>query len=372
MKDKPIYLKGLNGIRAIASIAVVVSHVTLKLDLFGLDAHILGYKANGDPKSYDLAGYGVSMFFALSGFLITYLLLLEKEKKPISIKKFYFRRILRIWPLYYAYMILCFICYFIFDIGTHLESTYFYLFYAANIPFILGKELFLLGHFWSLAVEEQFYMFWPWLNKLRIGLLKNIIFVLVFLLIGSKLILHFVFPGTIAELTIHVTRFHCMLIGCYASILYFEKHPFFIKVTTSKIAQLIAWGVIILVATNSFHLASVVDNEIISFITVLIILGQITHNGIISLENKVCNFLGKISYGIYVIHPIIIFLCTKFLYPQTGINWLNYVVVYLGIVGLTVLTSFLSFNYFERVFLKLKSKKYTVIHSTSDASNAKD
>lgn len=370
MGSKPIYLKGLNGIRAIASIAVVISHITLSLELFGLDSHIFGTNDKGDPKSYELAGYGVSMFFALSGFLITYLLLLEKEKKKISIKKFYFRRILRIWPLYYAYMIGCFVVYYFFNLSENLSSTYYYLFYAANIPFILGKELLFLGHFWSLAVEEQFYMFWPWLSKLKLSFLKKITLLLIVVLISTKLILHFLVSDSIAELAIHVTRFHCMLMGCYAAILFYEKNELFRQFITHQYTQLAAWICFGLVAINRFHIASVIDNEILSGITIMIIMGQITGKGLISLERKGLDFLGKISYGVYVIHPLLIFLFSKFLFVSTGYTWLNYSIVYGSIISATILLAFISFRYFESLFLKLKKKKYTVIESSSGMKSA--
>ncbi len=363
MSEKIIYLRGLNGIRAIASIAVVISHVSLELSAFGLDEYIFGVAQDGSPKSYTLAGYGVSMFFALSGFLITYLLMLEKSKVGISIKKFYWRRILRIWPLYYGYMLLCFLCYFIFDLSVYWKSTPYYLFFAANVPFILGRELFLLGHFWSLAVEEQFYMFWPWLNKIKISSLKWIVLWMIVLLIGAKLVLHFIFPGSILESVLHVTRFHCMLMGCLAALLYFEKRKFFLTFTTHAFMQLLAWLAMCIVVLNRFHVASVIDNELITLVTILIIMGQITEKGGLSLENKLFNFLGKISYGVYVIHPIIIFLCTKFLLIQTGLQWLDYALVYSIILVLTIVVSYVSFNYFENIFLSIKKKKFTVIPS---------
>src|SRR6478735_4462608 len=92
-----IHLKGLNGIRAIAALAVVFSHLGLSQLDFGIPT----------KNSIDLAGYGVSIFFSLSGFLITYLLLIEKERfGDIQIRQFYVRRILRIWPLYYFYLLI--------------------------------------------------------------------------------------------------------------------------------------------------------------------------------------------------------------------------------------------------------------------------
>ena len=168
-----VYLPGLNGLRAIAALAVVVSHITLSLDQFGLNSNVFGTDINGSPKGLDLAGDGVTIFFALSGFLITFLFLKEKENGSISIKKFYVRRILRIWPLYYLF--------------------------------------------------------------------------------------------------------------------------FFIPI-------------------NRFHIASVADQDLIAIISVVLITGQVTRkNYIINLENKACDFIGKISYGMYVIHPLLIFFMKKYL-----------------------------------------------------------
>src|SRR4051812_30029422 len=105
MSAKLIHLSGLNGIRAIAAFGVVMAHITLSLGDFHLSPILFYTIKNGKVHGWSLAGFGVSMFFALSGFLITYLLLLEKEKRPIHIRNFYVRRALRIWPLYYLYLI---------------------------------------------------------------------------------------------------------------------------------------------------------------------------------------------------------------------------------------------------------------------------
>ena len=122
MNSKSIYFPGLNGIRAVAAIAVVISHITIALKDFGLDPHIFGTFDDGKPKGYILAGYGVSVFFVLSGFLITYLLISEKDSHSIDIKKFYIRRILRIWPLYYLYLIIAVITIIIFRFELNIKS----------------------------------------------------------------------------------------------------------------------------------------------------------------------------------------------------------------------------------------------------------
>jgi len=246
MEKKTIYLPGLNGIRAIAAIAVVISHITLSLKDFGLNPHIFGTYSDGNPRTLDLAGYGVSMFFALSGFLITYLLFKEKEINQVNIKKFYLRRILRIWPLYYTYFFICFIIYFIFNVDFSQKSSLYYLFYSANIPFVLGGTLPFLAHFWSLGVEEQFYMFWPWINKLRLKQITIFSILSIILLIGAKTYLHIFTPDTILERFIHVTRFHCMMIGALGAVVYYNKSAFILKIATNKIVQLICWGIIFL------------------------------------------------------------------------------------------------------------------------------
>ena len=158
------HLKGLNGIRAIAALSVVITHVVQGLEMFGLPR----------MRGLEIAGYGVTMFFTLSGFLITYLLLLEKEKyKDVNIKQFYIRRILRIWPLYYLYLLLSLVALFIYDSQVLNGNVIFYVLLLANVPFILGVQIPVIGHFWSLGVEEQFYLFWPWVVKKSKKLFKS-------------------------------------------------------------------------------------------------------------------------------------------------------------------------------------------------------
>jgi len=115
---------------------------------------------------------------------------------------------------------------------------------------------------------------------------------------------------------------------------------------------------------NRYHIASFIDNEILTVVTVIIILGQITKTSPLSLENESFDFLGKISYGIYVIHPLLIFLYSKILSNITTYDGLNYLIVYSTILGTTILLSHLSYKYFESKFLKIKERKFSVIRSS--------
>ncbi len=361
-----MHLSGLTGLRSIAALAVVWSHITLALSDFNLNPLLFGKNDDGSPKGLLLAGFGVSIFFALSGFLITYLLLVERESKTINVFSFYIRRMLRIWPVYYTYVVVCLLTYLFFNIPFNTTSLFYYLFFSANIAFIINQPLPFLAHFWSIGVEEQFYIFYPWFFKWRSKLL-GIFEVMILFLIIVKLGFWFLEKKTgnnLPLLALHVSRFHCMLIGGVGAILYYEKKKWFLDLSTSLFVQLGCWIVIFLVAINVFHIVSILDNELISIVTVIIIIGQITRtNYIVDLEHKVFEFLGNISYGIYVIHPIIIFYSAKLLKGYVTDSMLGYVFIYSLVTLMTVLVAYMSYEFFEKRFLKFK-KRFMIVDTS--------
>lgn len=366
-----IYFSGLNGLRAIAAIAVLFSHTTLALKNFGLDSYVFGKYADGSPKATLLAGYGVSIFFAISGFLITYLLIKEKEKKPIQIKKFYIRRILRIWPLYFVYLIIVILTLSYFNIDFNSSSILYYIFLSANIPFVLGTSIELLAHYWSLGVEEQFYLFWPNFIKHSSKILKSSIILALFLLL-LKVIIYFLSKKfaflEIPFMLIQTTRFQCMIIGGIGAILYSQKHQLFLQFFNHKISQFIAWIVILLVTINEFHVISIIDNEIVSVIALILIIGQIEKkNRLINLEYSILDFLGKISFGIYVIHPLIIFYLSRIIQFKNH-DTINYIYIYCLTAIITIIIATISFKFFEKPILNLK-RTFAVIKSKSSMSD---
>ncbi|MCD6067385.1 MAG: acyltransferase [Bacteroidetes bacterium] len=365
-----VYFPGLNGLRAIAALAVLFSHSTLGLQFFGLDLYIFGKYEDGSPKATLLAGFGVSMFFAISGFLITLLLLKEKDWQQISIKKFYIRRILRIWPLYFLYLGIVLLTLSLNQISFEKTSFIYYLLLSANIPFVFGGALEFAGHYWSLGVEEQFYLFWPHIIKSTKNILK-ICILLGTALIVFKLIIYVLskkHPALELIYTfIHVTRFQCMIIGGIGGILYFRKHKL-IGLLNLRIVQLAAWIIIVLAAVNRFHLISVLDSEFISLVTLCIITGQIEQkNRLINLESKIFDFLGKISFGIYVLHPLVIFYLSRLVHFTTR-SVANYILIYALITVTTIGLAYLSYRFFEGPILRFK-KKYAVVKSKSAMSD---
>lgn len=367
---KPIYFSGLNGIRAIAALAVLFAHTSQALTLFGLESVDFGTYEDGKPKSFELAQYGVTLFFVLSGFLITYLLLEEKKIGSINIRNFYIRRVLRIWPLYYGYLIIWGITSFIFKLNIGSNAIWLYIFMAANVPLILGFPITYLEHYWSLGVEEQFYSFWPWIIKKSRNVLK-IVFSIFLFLISLKVFFRFFdikYNNGITSIPyefIHITRFHCMLVGAIGAILYFQRSKFLLRIANNLFSQILVWSVLILVGLNKFHVFSFLDNEIFSVFALVLIIGQIEkEKRIINLDIKIADFIGKISFGIYVIHPLIIFYLSRII-SFNNKSIFSYLELYLLVFSSTILCAYLSYNYFEKYFLKIKHGYSTVVSKGS-------
>ena len=163
MVNKIGYLPALDGLRAIAIILVMLTHANFQLGANGI--------------------LGVDMFFALSGFLITTLLLEENESNTkISLAGFYVRRAFRLFPALYIMLFVIF-CYALFFTSTVTEKIIIFSeikaagLYLYNISWNWGwaTEGLLLAHTWSLAVEEQFYLLWPLIFIIVLKLKLNIL-----------------------------------------------------------------------------------------------------------------------------------------------------------------------------------------------------
>ena len=272
MSSKSIYLKGLNGIRAIAAIGVLLSHTNLALKHFNVTNYSLfGFNSNGLQLSYILGRHGVTMFFVLSGFLITFLLLKELDKtKKIDIKSFYVRRVLRIWPLYFLYFGLCLLFLYIFkdDIPPGTTLLY-YIFFLANIPFIGGFANHLFAHLWSIAVEEQFYLFWPHLFRFKEKLIKIIVSLIIIQGL-IRVILWGLYPHSFIAILSSVNRFDCMMIGGLGAILLYRNSNF-IGLINNKIIQILSWLIIFSMVFNFFKVyTSVVGFWIVSAVTLTV------------------------------------------------------------------------------------------------------
>lgn len=344
------YFKGLNGIRAFAALAILFFHLN-------------GQVGTPYVEFFKWWNVGVTVFFCLSGFLITYLLLIEKEKtETISIKNFYVRRILRIWPLYFFYLIAAVVYLYVSKTpDSNLNMLWLYVFFAANLPFLLGNSIPFIGHYWSLATEEQFYAFWPFLIMKGKSVIKSLLFFLtswtILKLICRILDIKYDLPWLTS--LFQTLGFDNMAIGGIGAYLYLNYRGFVTKYVFSVFVQLICLLSFGLMFISKFHFVSVIDNQLVSIMTVILILNTSTNpRTIFKLENPILNFLGKISFGIYVYHQLIIhFVLEKGSVLFRGIKGLPYVfLVYSLALMCTLIISYLSYNLLEKRFLKLKTK----------------
>lgn len=350
-------LPNLDSVRALAALMVVVSHIELQKQELDF--------SNIRPVIKNFGSIGVTIFFVLSGFLITYLLFEEHSSRGrIHITRFYFRRMLRIWPLYFIVLFFG-----IFVYPAHVDTTGIVLsvFFLSNIAFMLEKLPSLIDPIWSLGVEEQFYLFHP--HIFRMGSLKKIFNSLIVIFI-SLYVLKFCasrFNWEICSKVMYKARFDCMMLGGIFSMWIINhqrdnRHfktllsPDFIfskKVQAGLYATYVSY--LILSTVNQ----SIYNEQLLSLLTAGAIGNlALNPNCIINIQNRFLSFVGKISFGLYLLHklPIQLMLLTS---RALGINnlALQNLFVYSTSIPLALLLAYLSFRYYESYFLKLKDKK---------------
>jgi peptidoglycan/LPS O-acetylase OafA/YrhL len=372
-----VYFPSLNGLRFIAAFVVIVHHLEQLKLFFGLPSLFFRW------HFIKLVGeLGVTLFFTLSGFLITYLLLSEKEKfGTISIRQFYIRRVLRIWPLYYLVILLGLFVFphiSFFDVPVYTEGVhykfgtkvFFYMILFPNIVNNLYAYMPFMAQSWSIGVEEQFYMLWPWIVKLSKNYLRVLISIFFGLLLITNVLYYFadLSPDisqaststkviTFAYKFFALMRISCMAIGGIgAYLLYNDRQqflrPFFLPMTqiavVVSIVAMMFLGVDVPRVNHEFYA--------LFFIVLILNLGG-NPKSLFSLEFKWIDYLGKISYSIYMWHGVAIILslhAARYFSPNIDTPLSN-IVYYFTTFGLTFVFASLSYEFFEKRFLKFKN-----------------
>ncbi|MFY8180941.1 MAG: acyltransferase family protein [Flavobacterium sp.] len=363
MKDR-LYFNNLNGLRFIAALMVIVSHLELNKSHFDLPNYFHSIK--------EIGRLGVSLFFVLSGFLITFLLVKEKEKNGfIGIKNFYLKRIYRIWPLYYVIVILAlfvlphFSIFSIPNMELEIVSTsrlvmiiLFFVFFLTNILIsIVGIPF--AAQTWSIGTEEQFYLIWPIIiNKFQ--KLKPIFFGLI---LAYNLVIISISTGIYDSIKyssvfinfVFAFQLDCLTIGALAAYMLYCKSKI-ISILTHKIIFVLAILIIILLLVSHYNLGFL-KSTIFAFLFVIVIINLVNHPKLQNLlENDVFNYLGQISYGLYMYHQIIIVVVLNCLLK---FNLFNHFALYLISILLTIIVAGISYKFIEKPFLLLKEKLAT-------------
>lgn len=357
------YIKQLDSIRTFAVMLVIMSH---------------WFMASLE-SIFPFGNLGVNIFFVLSGFLITRILLTEKveiegsvhKSKLLGIGRFMMRRSLRIFPIYYLVLL-----------GLYFGDSYiatsmpedwkYYVLYVQNFLFYFrqswpGK----LSPFWSLAVEEQFYLIWPWLlffvNTKHI---KKVI--IIGIIVGTLSSLLFPFIPRKADLT-PILTLCCLQSFCLGGLLSYwiiEDRGVIVK-NYSLLKKMAAMSFLLYLNIKLFcpdiaYFDRLFESIITSWIIASILLNKANRFDFI-FSNKILISIGKVSYGIYLFHNFIppmvkailhflkklatenseIYHALEFLRND---NFTFYTLSFSALLGL----AYFSFYFIESPFLRLK------------------
>ncbi|MEO6917201.1 MAG: acyltransferase, partial [Chitinophagaceae bacterium] len=208
---------------------------------------------------------------------------------------------------------------------------------------------------WSIGTEEQFYLFWPLIfsliKKNRKIALIGIIVAYLAVRIGVSHLPEF--RGQ-KDLLIFLNFFNidCMAIGGLTAMVYFHKKQAILNIVYNPYLQWILVAATLLFIFNGYYFSKGYFSEIYATLFAALILNFATNpKPIFSLEAKWTNYLGKISYGIYMYHCIAVMIVISLL-KYFSIN--NNLFIYLGTVALTLLLASLSYHYFEEYFIRMK------------------
>ncbi len=329
-KTRP-YFPELDGVRAIAALMVMAFH----------------FSQAWWQKGFMMFGQtGVDLFFVLSGFLITTILLQARPQDWHEVRNFYIRRTFRIFPLYYGYLAGAAL------FGAGVSAWYW--FYGQNVAEALGYHLVGPDHFWSLAVEEQFYLVWPFLILFwpRRWLAAGMWLGFASLLILRFVTLHTAYSGLVLTLTRPDGLVAGGLLAYYFSkSLLSSARPWFVGMAVFAVAALgVQWRMTAGRGTEwaqatKFSLASILYVALIGLL--LLTANTVLHR---FLRWRAMRELGRVSYGMYVYHPMIFATLPRFM----GTTPLVVKAVVCFVVSYAI--AYASFYIFEKRFIDLKER----------------
>jgi len=322
----------LDGLRCLSILAVIWHHT--------------GGRAFPDSVLLQHGPYGVSLFFVISGFLITTLLLREKRRTGgIGMKNFIVRRTLRIFPLYYTVLLVYTLLVLALERSSpegqgFLSNLKYYATYTSNwfVPLTDGRVIFYFA--WSLATEEQFYLVWPWVAKFfRPGLAVPLVALIVAASIyWDVLAFAAVGMGVLLAHLLDSPRGHAL---AWPLLRWRWAAPLLMLALLGVMAWPSAGGVMPLAAMTLLVGASVIRED--HWLRPL-------------LAHPIAVKIGQVSYGMYLMHMLAYNVVKKALLTLGGEGIEHWALVF----GLTVMAAFgaafLSYRYYESIFLRMKHR----------------
>jgi peptidoglycan/LPS O-acetylase OafA/YrhL len=352
------YRPELDVLRFFAFFGIYLFH-SLPLDPSVYSRYRLPHRLGEFIAAFANSGrWGVTLFFLLSGYLITSLLLRERWMRgDVNLRSFYLRRILRIWPLYFFVLLVAVV----WPRTGHLPGSYFlaYLLLAGNwITAISGPPDSWASVLWTIALVQQFYVFWPLVIKFfsrnarfytAVGLVVVAILVRGYLAVGS-LLPYTVYPDTFAELDSIGAGILCAIaLKASVPILPAGKR---LLLVYSGVVLLLGCGYLAKTESPLFVMGAYPCATAGCLALFLAICGT-------SFTTRPLVYLGKISYGLYVFHLLALRLVGSALGGKAGTP-IRFLIYWGGSLLLTIALASASYRWLEAPFLRLKTKFTTV------------
>jgi peptidoglycan/LPS O-acetylase OafA/YrhL len=379
-KPRRFYVPQLDGLRFMAFLLVFVHHGPRLSTLFAADTFL----NKGFRVLEGFGWFGVDLFLVLSAFLITSLLLIEHDRHGnISLRGFYMRRILRIWPLYYlmcgiGFFLLPWLAYAAAPLSSpehaYLMKVYFIPYVTLFGNFASGVHAYppvaTLAHLWTVTLEEQFYIGWPLILSLTLRTRKFVLWILLSVLLAGTLILRFRLTGTTKHpyiWTHTLARLDPLVIGIAVAV-WRHRHAARPGWLLPLVKVMGGW---ILVCVISYFppIEAQTKHVVWVFLATATGFGLIL-DGILSregnpiawlLSRRPLVWLGKLTYGLYVYHILGLTFGSEFALFLQGRQILvtpGSVTVGRWLISLifTIVIAAESYRVFESFFLKLKDR----------------
>jgi len=365
-------LPALDGVRGLAILAVLLFHFVTPTNPQGLVDGALNWL-------FSYGALGVDLFFLLSGFLITGILY-DSRADPHYFRNFYMRRVLRIFPLYYGVLAVIFFLVpaipalhnsELAELRSHQAWAWLY---GVNIYLAIHGSwaaLSYITHFWSLAIEEQFYLLWPlavWLLAANRRLFLTFSLTTAAVSLGSRMVASLLGASSIATTVLTPFQLDSLAIGAFIAI--YVRHPDGAARARRIILPMTMAGVgLLLLQFGVHHLAGYGNSveplrsgafRLLLAAVLLKALGAPTSSPwSLFFRSRPMILLGKYSYGLYVYHH---FFSHYFIAhgTETGLASLlgsriaALVIQAVGGMAASIAVAWLSYEYFEKYFLRLK------------------
>lgn len=350
------YFSALDGLRAISVLAVVWHHTGA--------ASYRGVVGRGY--------LGVDQFFAISGFLITTLLLREHELNgTISLRKFYARRTLRIFPLYYLVLL----AYIVFSLtarrgtaATHAFIDHLPAFFTYTSNWFVGLSAGASVTFyfaWSLATEEQFYLLWPPVLSRLLRWTSGRLFPAGVFLLALCTVNQFALRSRHSGLEWQILRSIAtpILLGAMAALVLHSRKSFALvaPILAARLAPVAVLAALLLLIWQGADELAIQVSMVVMVAALCIREPTYLHR---ILAGRPLRYIGRISYGIYLMHLLAANLVRPVVGRQYGVS------VYLATVFVVIIAASISYRYFERPILELKSRYRSVPLDVQDSHRA--